>query len=163
MNQKNDREWPAESTEDRGERGLNLIEVVVALALLAAVLLSISGMFIQGSQSVDTGRLLTEATSLGNDILEEMDKWGYTQIYTNFGKASTDGAFSVDTKTNTFAQRWQAGIDQHLPNMSAKATIAVTPMNGSTFGAASGIRIQVTVDWSRELHARNVTVETVRF
>src|SRR5438093_13760530 len=79
---------------DRSEGGFNLIEVVIALALLAAVLPTISGLFIQGSQSVNTGRDLTEATSLATDILEQMDKWAFQQLYTNFCHAGTDTAFS---------------------------------------------------------------------
>ena len=79
----------------RPDSGFSLIEVIVALGLLAAVLLSVSGLFIRGSQSVNSGRDLTEATSLATDIVEQMDKWGFTQLYTNFGVANTSGAFTV--------------------------------------------------------------------
>ena len=143
------------------QSGFSLIEAVVALALLAAVLLSISGLFVYGRQSVGTGKDLTEATSLATQILEEMNGWGFSQIYTNFGKAETDVAFSVDSKTNAFAQKWQPGVDAHLAN--GKATIAVTPLGGSTFATGQGARIQVTVDWTIRQRPRKVSLETVRF
>jgi prepilin-type N-terminal cleavage/methylation domain-containing protein len=144
-----------------GERGFSLIEVVIALALLATVLLTISGLFLMGRQTVGTGRDLTEATSLANDILEEMNTWGFSLLYTNFGKGATDAAFSVDSKTNSYAQRWQSEIDKRLPN--AQATIAITPIGGGTFEAANGMRARVTVQWVLKARTRRVGLETVRF
>ncbi len=119
------------------EGGFSLIEVIVALALLAAVLLTISGLFIQGGQSVNTGRDLTEATSLATSILEEMDKWAFTQLYTNFcvaGTATTmtafrSDAFSCATMTTLgAASRWQTEISKRLPNGYAEVT--ATPAGG---------------------------------
>src|SRR5262245_8888664 len=101
------------------ESGFNLIEVVIALALLAAVLLTISGLFIQGSQSVNTGRDLTEATSLATDILEQMDKWAFSQLYTNFGGTGTTTSLSVVTTTtsvNSVLNSVQQKITSRLPN-----------------------------------------------
>jgi len=155
------------------EAGFNLIEVIVALALLAAVLLTISGLFIQGSQSVNTGRDLTEATSLATDILEQMDKWGFTQLYTNFCRANTLSSFtflSSDVSCATFngiplaggASGWQTKISQRLPNAKATISVAALPA-GNTFAAAKGIRVQVTVDWVLKLKPRSVSLETVRF
>jgi prepilin-type N-terminal cleavage/methylation domain-containing protein len=163
------------------QSGFNLIEVIVALALLAAVLLTISGLFIQGSQSVNTGRDLTEATSLATDILEQMDKWAFQQLYTNFCNASGAAGFDFRTDTRTSipagspspcttfdaiplaggASGWQTKISQRLPN--AKATISMTPLGGGTFGAAKGIQVRVKVDWVLKLKPRNVSLETVRF
>ena len=156
--------------------GFSLIEVIVALALLAAVLLTISGLFIQGGQSVNTGRDLTEATSIATSILEHMDKWAYNQLYTNFCVTSSSAAFSFTTSPApgcaTFnaipgagagTSTWQSEINKRLPN--AKATIEVTPI-GSTnghFDTAKGIRVKVTVDWVLKLRARQVSLETVRF
>ena len=150
--------------EERSERGFNLIEVVIALALLAAVLLTISGLFIQGSQSVNTGRDLTEATSLATDILEQMDKWAFSQLYTNFGGTTTTTSLSVVTTTttvNTALNSVQAKITSRLPNSSG--TIDVTPLGGANFGAAKGIRVKVTINWTLKLKSRSVSLETVRF
>jgi len=153
---------------DRSESGFNLIEVVIALALLAAVLLTISGLFIQGSQSVNTGRDLTEATSLATDILEQMDKWAFSQLYTNFGKGTGDPAFSVSSTAAgnynaTLAGMCQTKIDARLPN--GVATVTVTPLGttDSHFLTAKGIRVQVTINWTLKLKSRNVSLETVRF
>lgn len=158
------------------ERGFSLIEVIIALALLAAVLLTISGLFIQGSQSVNSGRDLTEATSLATNILEDMDKWAFTQLYTNYCGTTASGALTFTTdnlQTNgttcsaitTTASGWQNGIRQRLPN--SKGTVVVTPMGGATFAAAKGVRVQVTVSWYMRARTssnpRQVSLETVRF
>jgi prepilin-type N-terminal cleavage/methylation domain-containing protein len=143
------------------EQGFSLIEVIVALGLLAVVLMSVSGLFVQGGQTVNTGRDLTEATTLATDILEQTDKWAFSQLYTNFGVAKTSGAFSVDSLTNTQAQTWQPGITAKLPN--SQATITVTPLGGATFDVAEGVRLQVTISWTLKLRSRSVSLETVRF
>ena len=151
--------------DDRSESGFSLIEVVIALALLAAVLLTISGLFIQGSQSVNTGRDLTEATSLATDILEQMDKWGFTQLYTNFGGTISTTSLSVTTTptnaANTALNSVHQKITSRLPNSSA--TIDVTPLGGANFGVAKGIRVKVTINWTLKLKSRSVALETVRF
>lgn len=163
--------------DDRSERGFNLIEVVIALALLAAVLLTISGLFIQGSQSVNTGRDLTEATSLATDILEQMDKWAFSQLYTNFAKTSGDVAFTVSSISPppaaaptpvlfnaTLQGMCQTKINQRLPNASAWVT--VSPLGTTApdhFDTAKGIRVKVTVYWTLKLKPRSVSLETVRF
>jgi len=160
--------------DDRSERGFNLIEVVIALALLAAVLLTISGLFIQGSQSVNTGRDLTEATSLATDILEQMDKWAFSQLYTNWGVCTT-GVCSELTYTSTttggsynayLASISQTKIDARLPN--AYATVVLTPLGQSQFVTSGGvnckgIRVKVTINWTLKLKSRSVSLETVRF
>ena len=158
----------------RSESGFNLIEVVIALALLAAVLLTISGLFIQGSQSVNTGRDLTEATSLATDILEQMDKWAFSQLYTNFsGSTCLTGVCGQQTVVSSggganavLAAMCQTKISQRLPN--AKATVEITPLGQTEFVtsggvACKGIRVKVTIDWVLKLKPRSVSLETVRF
>jgi type II secretory pathway pseudopilin PulG len=63
------------------ERGFSLIEVMVAGGLLAGVLVSISTMFIVGSQSVKSGRELTKATTLANSALEQVMGWSYDRVW----------------------------------------------------------------------------------
>lgn len=154
------------------EGGFSLIEVIVALALLAAVLLTISGLFIQGGQSVNTGRDLTEATSLATSVLEEMDKWAFTQLYTNFCVAGTATSMSPfdsrSTSCSTMttlgaASRWQTEISKRLPNAYAEVTATPMGASGVTFATAKGIRVQVTIKWQLRLMPRQVSLETVRF
>jgi prepilin-type N-terminal cleavage/methylation domain-containing protein len=151
----------------RSQRGLNLVEVIVALALLAMVLMGISTLFIKGGKSVKSGKLLTSATSVGTDIMEEIDKMAYAQTYGLFGGTSAQTGLTADTRTNTYAQRWQANIDSLLskPGYRAFATIVETPLGGgATFGTAECIRVAVTVQWQEgTTRVRTANFETVRF
>lgn len=153
------------------ERGLNLIEVIVALALLAMVLLGISTLFVRGSRSVSSGRQLTEASSVGTRIMEDLTKLPYDTLYTNMGATASSTSASSDTRTTTaYANKWQSQIDQMLsnPGYQAYATIQETPLGGSvsppTFGSAKAIRVLITVQWREgATRVRTASFETVRF
>jgi len=47
-----------------GERGFSLVEVVIAIGVLAGVLLSICSMFILGGRQLKGGKTMTEATAI---------------------------------------------------------------------------------------------------
>jgi prepilin-type N-terminal cleavage/methylation domain-containing protein len=153
----------------RGERGLNMIEVIVALALLATVMLGISTLFVRGGKSVKSGKELTEATSIGTDIMEELEEMSYAQVYGAFGGSSSDTGLTVDTMSNAYASRWQPGIDERLstPNYQARATITLTPLGGPssppTFDSGRAIRILVVVEWEEGQRHRAAQFVTARF
>ncbi len=147
------------------EKGFNLVEVIVAIGLLAGVLLSIAGLFTYGGRFVKSGKEMTEALSIAQDILEELDKLGYKSLYTEFGSLVTDTSCTVDTITNSFAQKWQPGIDEKL--QEGKATITLEPVGGSlsppTFASGRGMRITIIVDWKENIRQRDVKLASMRF
>ena len=65
----------------REEAGYSLIEVLAASVLLAGVLISIMTMFIYGGQNINSGKLMTKATSIATDALEEFRRLNYVQCY----------------------------------------------------------------------------------
>ena len=156
---------PNRASVRRSETGLSLLEVVIALALLAMVLLGISSVFVKAGKSVKSGRELTEATSIATDILEEFDRMSYSQTYTLFGGTTSGTSLSVDTRTNTFALKWQPLITQRLNK--GYGTITVTPLGGATsppnFGSGKSVRVVVTMSWTEGLRARSAAYETTRF
>ncbi len=147
----------------REERGFSLIEVVIALGLLAGVLISISGLFVLGGKQVKSGRTSSEALSVGRDILEEINGWGFKQTYSLFGFDGTAATYNVDTRTNAFAAKWQQVLDQKLLN--AYATIEVRSLaNGAVpnLDTTRAIRVLVTVRWQDGTRPRSLQVGTVR-
>lgn len=77
---------------ERGERGFNLIEVLVAMALLGVVLVSIMSLFFIGRRHVFAGKQLTKAVALGTRVLEDLAPLTKADIY--------DGLFAItDTAT----------------------------------------------------------------
>src|SRR5262245_46732599 len=91
-----------------GERGFSLIEVVLAIGILAGVLLSICSMFILGGRQLKGGKTMTEATALSHDIMETFDKVSFASLYTTFGALATDSTKSVaSTSAGNPVTPWQ--------------------------------------------------------
>lgn len=147
------------------EKGFNLVEVIIAIALLAGVLLSIAGLFTYGGRFVKSGKEMTEALSIAQDIHEELEKLSYRQLYTEFGCSGTGTSCTADTINNSYAQQWQPEIDEKLNE--GKATIVLEPVGGSTspptFSSGRGIRMSVTVEWKENTRQREVKLASMRF
>lgn len=147
------------------DKGFNLVEVIIAIALLAGVLLSIAGLFTYGGRFVKSGKEMTEALSIAQDINEELEKLSYRQLYDEFGCSSTATSCSADSINNSYAQQWQPEIDEKL--YEGKATITLDPVGGATsppqFATARGIRIIVLVEWKENDRPREVKLASMRF
>jgi len=145
-----------------GERGFSLIEVVLAIGILAGVLLSICSMFILGGRQLKTGKTMTEATAIAHDIMETFDKLSFTSLYTTFGATtSTTSVTAVSTGMSNPVTPWNAEITRKLEGGSA--TVTLVPVGGANFGAAIGIKMSVTVNWTELARAQVVSLSTVRF
>jgi len=147
-------------------KGFNLIEVIVALALLAGVLISIAGLFTYGARFVKSGKEMTEALSVAKDILEELDKLSYKQLYGEFGCSASDTSCIADTETNSYAQQWGPSIVEKLGE-GAMATITLQPVGGTasppTFSSSRGIRMAVLVEWHENMRQRDLELAMMRF
>jgi type II secretory pathway pseudopilin PulG len=147
----------------RTERGFSLIETVIALGLLAGVLISISGLFVIGGNQVKSGRSSSEAIAVGRTILEEMNKWGFRQTYGMFGYDGTATSYSVDTRTNSYAAKWQPLLTPKLVNARAIVTLqSLAPSGTPAMNATRAIRVLVTVYWDEGARHRTVQLGTVR-
>src|SRR5262245_31825971 len=148
----------------QGEAGFSLIEVVIAIGVLAGVLLSIASMFILGGRQVKTGKTLTEATTLAQDLMEQFDKESYTSLYLNLGAAATDSTRTVQsTTTGSPIQAWQAEILRKLDNGSASVRLDAMGPGTPNFGSAAGIKVTVTLSWNELGRSQSVGLSTVRF
>jgi Tfp pilus assembly protein PilV len=155
----------------RDETGFSLIEVVIALGLLAGVLIAIAGLFVLGGKSIKSGRTSSEALAAGKEIVEEMNAWGFSQLWSNFGYAGTANTYTVDTQTctTTDCTGWQSALVAKL-GPTAHATIKIDSVaQGSsavpdfvTGGAvtAKNVRLTVNVLWT-QVTGRNRQVSVV--
>ena len=156
-----------------GERGFSLVEVIIALGLLAGVLIAISGLFIVGAKQVKSGRTSSEAVAVTKEIQEDMYGWGYAQLWGMFGYDCQATTYTVDTRACSACDAWQTTLATKL-GPSAYATIEIDSIAdafGTTknFADASGnilaknVRVSVTVNWTEVPgRARSVTVGTTR-
>jgi len=148
----------------RAQRGFSLVEVVLALALLGTVLIAISGLFALGSRQLQSGREQTTALAVARDVLEEMDAWGFDQLYGAYAIPGTDAEGTVDTRSPGYASRWQdtlAGLDGGYAEIHIEA---LAPGGGSppALEQAEAIRIRVTVHWVEGARERELELATVR-
>ena len=158
--------------------GFSLIEVVIALGMLDAVLLSIGGLFVIGSRTVRSGRASSESMAMAKKISEDMGGWGFTQLWGNFGlSGSGQTTYTIDCRTNTangFCPGWQTTIQGEL-GTTAYSTITLTSVTdaaGNTpvfVDAATGatkarnVRVLITVFWTEITgRTRNIQLDTTR-
>lgn len=159
-----------------GARGFSLIEVLVALGMLAAVLLAISGLFAQGANSIKGGKEMTEALAQATDILEDINSLSYRQVFSVFGGSGSDTSLQADSRdASNFANRWEAqlqeavwqgyalidvipiGVDTLLP------VCAASPPAQPNFQCGQGLRVVVTVHWDERGNDQQLSLSTVRF
>ena len=144
------------------EQGFSLIEVVIAIGVLAGVLLSICSMFILGGRQLKGGKTMTEATALAHDIMETFDKLSFVSMYTTFGALTTDSTKTVvSTGSTNPITPWQVEISRKLDNGSASARL--DQIGGTNFGNCIGIKLTVTVSWNELGRPQTVTLSTIRF
>ncbi|MBI4169480.1 MAG: hypothetical protein HY510_06025, partial [Acidobacteria bacterium] len=78
-----------------GGEGFSLVEVILAIGILAGVLISISSMFMLGGRQVKVGKTITVATVLCHDIMETFDARSFNALYTDLGAAAGDTTKTV--------------------------------------------------------------------
>jgi type II secretory pathway pseudopilin PulG len=148
----------------RNQKGLSLVEVVLALGLLATVLISVGGMYILSDRQVKSGRSSSEAMAVGRAILEEMQGWGFRQTYLMFGLDGSARTYTLDTRTAAYGDHWQAALDETLVNAWAEIEISslgpVSPV--PLLQDTRNIRVLVTVHWDEGIRSRAVRLAMAR-
>lgn len=102
------------------QAGYNLIEVLIATALLGVVILSIVTLFFMGRSNVYSGKQMTRAVSVGTRVLEDLSVMNSSDLQSSL--ALTDGAVGTNT--------WVDGVS--YPN-----SILVTINPNSTYTTAT--------------------------
>jgi prepilin-type N-terminal cleavage/methylation domain-containing protein len=101
----------------RGERGYNLIEVLVAMGILGSVLISVFTLFFMGRYNVYSGRQLTQAIGIANHVLEDMAPLNKQMIYNGAFNLNDTDSGSVVTFTNPAQTYNDARIRSTDPNV----------------------------------------------
>jgi len=148
----------------RNQRGLSLVEVVLALGLMATVLISVAGMYVLSDRQVKSGRTASEAMAVGRTILEEIQGWSFQQTYRMFGLDGSARSYSLDTRTASYGAHWQQALDATLAGAYAEIDIvSVGPTSPAPIlQNTRNIRVVVTVHWEEGLRARSVQLAMAR-
>ena len=144
--------------------GFSLVEVMLALGLLAGGLVTTAGLFIHASRQVNSGRTSTEALAVGSTILEDLGSGGFAQTYAVFGYDGTANSYTVDTRTNSYASTWQSVLDDQLFNAYALIELSSLSPGGPApqMSDTHAIRVVVTVHWDEGQRHRTMRIGTVR-
>ena len=153
----------------RFEAGMSMIEVLIALGIMAGVLISVASLFVLGGQRVKGGRDMTQALAVASDITEDLRTQGYLTMPESMpsccgGSCDAVTGCTVDSRTDAFAlAEWQPWVDQEL--YLGHAEITITPLGGtvtpSTFASSESIRVHVEILWMEGTSERSVVQETV--
>lgn len=170
----------------RGERGYNLIELMIALALLGTILLSIITLFTFGRRNVYSGKQLTRATSVTTQVLEDLQALNIPSFNTQFKITSSEKPAKVtvagvtynkalvrttadltkqDASGPKYLDRWKALVPSSKLD-TAKVTVVIIPEQMFTADdptTAALVRMRVITEWREERRNRSVTAEVVKF
>jgi prepilin-type N-terminal cleavage/methylation domain-containing protein len=75
----------------RAERGYNLIEVLIAMAILGVVIMAIAALFMWGRRNVYSGKQMTTAISIATRVMEDLAPLGKDDV--------SDLVFNIDNGT----------------------------------------------------------------
>jgi uncharacterized protein (TIGR02598 family) len=166
MRMREPRQVSGRGAEPRREGGFSLIEVTLALGLLATVLISIASLFIMGGKQVKTGKSTTTAAAISHEIMERIEQKSYSDTYGYFGGTDSSTSVSVNTFTSgNNATQWQAEIGSKL-GPQAKAFIDVTPLGSASplnMGNSQALQVRVTVSWNELGRSKSVALQTIRY
>jgi prepilin-type N-terminal cleavage/methylation domain-containing protein len=84
----------------RSQRGFNLVEVLIAMALLGTVLMTVLTLFYMGRTNVYSGKQTSVAVSIATHAMEDLSSRSKSDILTAFN-ASAAGLGPVDIDTST--------------------------------------------------------------
>ncbi|MCZ6778946.1 MAG: type II secretion system protein [Acidobacteria bacterium] len=153
------------------EAGMTLVEILLALGLMASVLISVASLFILGGQRVKGSRNMTQGMAIASDVMEDLYNFGMNVMPTTFddccpGGCATSTGCTVSSASDGFLQkRWLPAIEEKLGQ--GRLEITLVPVGGSvtppTFSTAEGLRLRVEVFWSEGVSERSVYEETVLF
>jgi len=174
------------SLSRRGQRGYNLVEVLIATAMLGTVLLSVLTLFFVGRRNVYSGKQLTRATSVAQHAIEDLSPLSSDELWKAFGVTSsttttnpTIGGVAytkvivrtttadAGNATNDFKgllTRWNALIPASTMN-NGKLTLIFTPgdlITNTDVTSAQVIKIRVLMQWNENSRPRQVVLDTIK-
>ncbi len=145
------------------QAGFSLVEVMVALGLLAGVLLSVGGLFVVGERQVARGRHQSTALAAAQTILEEIGVWNHEATWERFdsiGDVATLTVVTTDTNPASIASKWQPFLQDTLAN--GRAEIRVESCDGANLNVSAAVRVVVTVLWDEKTRTRRTKLAMVR-
>ena len=129
------------------QRGYNLIELLIAIAILGVVLLSILSLFVWGRKNVYSGKQMTTAIAVGTRVMEDLAPLTKEDIY--------EGLFAInDTATgSTFKYGNPVREYRNAAIRSTSSTVVVSPTQSELTkeSTVTGAPKVLTDSWKKQL------------
>ncbi|MEA2571528.1 MAG: hypothetical protein QOI24_3529 [Acidobacteriota bacterium] len=111
--------------------GYNLVEVLIATAIMGVVSLSIFTLFFMGRSNVYSGKQMTQAVALGTRVMEDISAYNMQNMYaTAFNIAGTDTGADITYNGVTYVNSQIRSTDVttvHSPVQANIGTENATP------------------------------------
>lgn len=174
------------------QRGYNLVEVLVAMAILSVVLLSIMTLFVMGRRNVYSGKQMSQANAVGRDVLEDLSSLTLSDVRAAFGIADNAALGNVDvdatrtmpedtytsailrttdtisaaTDPRGYLQSWLDTIEDNEKMANPQLALVFIPRNPSagaiTAGNATVMQVRVLVRWDEGGRRRQAIFDTTK-
>jgi type IV pilus modification protein PilV len=127
-------------------RGSSLIESVIAMSVVLVGLMGFATLQISTARAGGESRRGTMAAAIGQDMLENMKQWSYTDTRLNPRATVT----SLDDKE--IKDRWDMGRDTSAPvkQQFSDATTDANATSADALGSYRGISADVDLDGNRD-------------
>ena len=139
--------------------GASLVEVVIALGLLASALITATGLLVVGNRQVHGGGLRSQALAVAEAIVEELDIGGYARPIAQLGCDPTQPSCSVVSGDPALSE-WQTLAETCLP--SPVVELRIEAVGAATIDTAPAFRLSVRVSWREGLRSRRVHLVGLR-
>ena len=148
--------------------GFSLVEVIVALGLVATVMMSIATLYIQAIQKIASAGRMTVATTLAQGIIEDLARLPADDLVVNLQGAAFDPTATVvesDTRVagSVAGRSWGAAVGSRLHRGYALIRLEPAGHMGGPVLQAQGVRLSVTVFWAHRNASRSIMLQRVRF
>jgi prepilin-type N-terminal cleavage/methylation domain-containing protein len=175
----------------RGQRGFSLVEVLVAMAITAVVIVSVSALFFLGRQNVYSGKQVTLAVGVATRVTEDLAHMQRSDVYSQFnlsaetlsantvlGKTYSNSIIRTSTKAadidpaqndkGSYLGSWIAKMTSNFATpkitvifMPRLATVAPATDTGPT-AQSNLLQIRTVIEWDEGLRHRSLIVDTVK-
>jgi prepilin-type N-terminal cleavage/methylation domain-containing protein len=127
--------------KQKTQRGYNLVELLIAIALLGVVMLSILSLFMWGRKNVYSGKQMTTAIAIGTRVMEDLAPLTKEDIY--------KGVFDV-SDTSSGATFKFGNPEREYKNAEIRSTKAFTGYTDIQKENANGPKF-LTTAWKNQL------------
>lgn len=166
-----------------GESGFNLVEVLIAMAILGSVMISIITLFFLGRRNVYSGKIMTQAMSVAVHANEDIQAMGARDLFKSFGpitSSTTAGANTVAgvsyaksivfttqqagtaADVNRYLNRWAKLLPQ-ARLQSGVLSVVIIPLDqtiSTDVTTARVVQVRLVAEWSEATRKRSAVVDS---